>query len=151
MSWFGDVQDTPLQSGPHLVHPFKKVHRMNTQTQKDEEPANVPTKNGLPVAMKATLLYRLDESKAPKMAKEVGAEGYQERVVSPYFKNAVRDVTAEYLPEAFYSSERAEIEGKIASRLQKEFEHRGLVVEAVMLLEPVLPEVVRATICSRSN
>ena len=67
-------------------------------------------------------------------------------VVSPYFKNAVRDVTAEFLPEAFYSAERGMIEHKISEKLRKEFELRGLVVESVMLLEPVLPELVRQRI-----
>lgn len=146
LSWFGDVENGTLSPGPHIVHPLKRVYRMNTQTQKDEEPATVPTKNGLPVTMKATLLYHLDPSRAPAMAREVGATDYHDRVVSPYFKNAVRDITAEFLPEAFYSAERGHIEARIASRLRTEFEARGLVVESVMLLEPVLPELVRQRI-----
>jgi regulator of protease activity HflC (stomatin/prohibitin superfamily) len=106
----------------------------------------VPTKNGLAVSMKATLLYHLDPTRAPAMAREVGATEYQDRVVSPYFKNAVRDVTAEFLPEAFYSADRGLIEARIADRLRHEFEARGLVVESVMLLEPVLPDLVRQRI-----
>lgn len=146
LSWFGSVEEETLSPGPWLVHPFKKVYRMNTQTQKDEEPATVPTKNGLPIAMKATLLYRLAADRAPMMAREVGADNYQDRVVSPYFKNAVRDVTAEFLPEAFYSSNRSQIEAQIVDRLSREFEPRGLVVESVMLLEPVLPALVQQRI-----
>jgi len=146
LSWFGNVQDQTLEPGPHLVHPFKTVYRMNTQTQKDEEPATVPTKNGLAVSMKATLLYHLDGTRAAAMAREVGATEYQDRVVSPYFKNAVRDVTAEFLPESFYSADRGLIESRIAERLRHEFEPRGLVVESVMLLEPVLPDLVRQRI-----
>jgi|SRR5579883_473876 len=145
LSWFGDVQDATLEPGPHLVHPLKTVYRMNVQTQKDEEPATVPTKNGLPVSMKATLLYHLDPSRAPAMSREVGRD-YQDRVVSPYFKNVVRDVTAEFLPEAFYSADRSVIEARIANRLRVDFEARGLVVESVMLLERVLPELVRQRI-----
>ena len=146
LSWFGEVEEQTLGPGPWLVHPFKKVYRMNTQTQKDEEPATVPTKNGLPIGMKATLLYRLAADRAPMMAREVGADHYQDRVVSPYFKNAVRDVTAEFLPEAFYSADRGQIEAKIVDRLNREFEPRGLVVESVMLLEPVLPPLVQQRI-----
>lgn len=150
-SWFGDLENETLPPGPHFVHPFKRVYRMTTQTQKDEEPASVPTKSGLTVSMKATLLYHLDGSQAPQMAREVGATDYQDRVVSPYFKNAVRDVTAEFPPEAFYSAERGQIEAKIADRLRKEYEPRGLVIESVMLLEPNLPEQVRQGIEAKAR
>ncbi len=143
LSWFGDVQDQTLPPGPHLVHPLKTSYRMNTQTQKDEEPAKVPTKNGLPVEMKATLLWHLDPSHAPGMAREVGDKDYADRVVSPYFKNAVRDVTAEFPPEALYTADRVQVESRVFDRVRKELEPRGIVVESVMLLDPVLPQVVQ--------
>lgn len=143
LSWFGEVGDKTLEPGPHFVHPLKSVYRMNTQTQKDEEPASVPTKNGLPVDMKATMLWHLEGSKAPAMAREVGDQDYAARVVSPYFRNAVRDVTAEFLPEALYTAERVTVESRVLDRVRKELEPRGIVVESVMLLDPVLPQVVR--------
>lgn len=146
LSWFGEVEDATLSPGPHLVHPFKRVYRMNVQTQKDEEPATVPTKNGLPVDMNATLLFHLDPGHAPMMAREVGDQDYAARVVTPYFKNAVRDVTAEYAPEAMYTAERTQVEQKIFARLTKELGPRGLVVEAVMILDPKLPAVVQERI-----
>jgi regulator of protease activity HflC (stomatin/prohibitin superfamily) len=141
-SLFGEVDDRTLPPGLHFVHPFKHVRRMNVQTQKDEEPATVPTKSGLPVQMKATLLWHLDPVNAVKMVKEVGDKDYAERVVSPYFRNAVRDVTAEYPPEAFYTADRVAVEAKVTDRVRKELEPRGVVVESVMLLDPVLPAVV---------
>lgn len=139
---YGDVDERTLPPGLHLINPLKRVHEMNTQTQKDEEPATVPTKSGLPVQVKATLLWHLDPAQAMRMVKEVGAKDYAERVVSPYFRNAVRDVTAEYPPEAFYTAERVAVEAKVTDRVRKELEPRGVVVESVMLLDPVLPQVV---------
>lgn len=143
VAWFGDVQDKTLDPGPHLINPFKSVYRMNTQTSKNEEPATVPTSNGLSVQMKATLLYHLDPVKAPKMAREVGSSKYEERVVDPVFRNNVRDVAAKYPPEAFYSADRQKIETEIMARTQKDLDERGVIVEAVMLLDPVLPQVVQ--------
>jgi prohibitin 1 len=143
VSTFGNVSDEPLQPGMHFVMPWKAVYRMTTQTQKDEEPAKVPTSNGLAVEMKATLIYHLRPESAPALAKEVGHIGYQDKVVSPYFRNAVRDVTAEFLPEALYTAERAKVEARIKDRVSKELEKHGFEVEAVMLLDPVLPQVVQ--------
>lgn len=142
LSWFGDVQDSTLEPGAHIVSPFKRVYRMNVQTQKNEEPATVPTSNGLSVEIKATMLYHLDPAKAPKMAREVGDSKYEDRVIDPVFRNNVRDVCAKYPPEAFYSSDRQKIETEIMSRTQAELEVRGIIVEATMLLDPVLPAVV---------
>lgn len=95
--------------------------------------------------MRATLLYHLRPDKAPMMAREVG-ENYQERVVTPYFKNAVRDVTAEFPPEALYTAERQKVEARVLERVRHELDVRGIEVEAVMLLDPVLPKVVRERI-----
>lgn len=150
-SWFGDVDDRTLPPGIYLVHPLRNVYELNTQTQKDEEPATVPTKNGLPVQIKATLLFHLDPAQAPKMVKEVGQKEYVERVVSPYFRNAVRDVTAEFAPESFYTGDRVQVEGRVLDRVRKELEPRGIVVESVMLLDPVLPQVVQDRIQAKAG
>lgn len=147
VSSFGSVSDQTLPAGgPYLVAPWKAVYRMDCQTQKDEEPATVPTNNGLSVTMKATLLYRLRPDRAASLARDVGHEKYQERVVTPYFKNAVRDVTAEFTPDALYTAERQKVEGKVLERVRQELDRHGFEVEAVMLLDPVLPDVVKQRI-----
>lgn len=146
VSWFGDVADKSLPPGPHFINPLKAVYRMNTQTQKDEEPMAVPTRKGLSVTMKATMLYHLEPDKAPVMAREVGANDYQSRVVTTYFRNAVRDVAAEFDAEAFYTAERTNVESKIIDRVRKEIEPRGITVESVMILDPVLPGAVQSRI-----
>lgn len=142
LSTFGSVSDKTMDPGAHLVLPWKKVYRMGCQTQQDVENASVPTKKGLTVSMNATLLFHLDPAKAPAMAREVGDSDYQSRVVSPYFRNAVRDVAAEYDAEAFYTAERVTVEARVLERVRKELDGRGIVVEAVMLLDPKLPKVV---------
>ena len=139
---FGSVSDSTLEPGWHTVSPWATVFRMNCQTHKLEEPATVPTKNGLAVQMKATLLFHLKPDGAPKMAREVGDKDYAVKVIEPVFNNTVRDVAAEYAPEAFYTSERSAVEAAIMARMQRDLESRGVVVEAIMLLDPQLPQVV---------
>jgi len=144
LSTFGDVSDKTLDPGLHIVMPRKGVTRMSTQTQVDEEQASVPTKKGLAVAMKATMLYHLESGQAPNMLREVG-ETYPQ-VIAKNFRNAVRDVTAEFDADAFYTGERVTVESRILGRMRKELSPRGIVIESVMLLDPVLPEVVKSRI-----
>jgi regulator of protease activity HflC (stomatin/prohibitin superfamily) len=121
--------------------PWKGVTRMTTQTQVDEEQASVPTRKGLAVSMKATMLYHLEGSQAPSMLREVG-EGYPV-VIAKSFRNAVRDVTAEFDADAFYTGERVTVESRILERIRKELSPRGIEIESVMLLDPVLPDVIK--------
>lgn len=151
MSNFGSVSNKTLDPGWHLVMPWRSIHKMNVQTQKDEEPASVPTKNGLPVEMKATLLFRLDSTKAVDMVKQVGKDDYMARVVTPYFKSALRDVCAKYDPEALYSGERSKVESELFEKISKELEKRGIIVEAVMILDPVLPQSVQVKIAEKAS
>jgi regulator of protease activity HflC (stomatin/prohibitin superfamily) len=138
---FGNVNQTPLQPGWHIVYPWSSIYRMSCQVQKDEEQATTATKNGLSISMKATLLYHLKPTEAVNVASEVGHEKYQDIIVTPRFKNAVRDITAEYLPEAFYGEDRQKIESRVLERIRHELPQFD--VDAVMLLDPVLPQVVQ--------
>jgi prohibitin 1 len=144
VSTFGDVSDQTLAPGLHVVMPWNGVTRMSTQTQVDEEPASVPTKKGLAITMKATLLFHLEPERAPSMLREVG-EGYPS-VIAKNFRNAVRDVTAEFDAESFYTGDRVNVESRILDRVRKELSSRGIEIESVMLLDPVLPDAVKSRI-----
>lgn len=142
VSVFGEVSDETLPAGgPYFVKPWKSVIRTSVQTQKNDEPATVPTKGGLAVNMHSVMLYKLDPAAAPRVRREVG-EKYEEVLIDPYFKNAVRDVCSEYAPEALYTNERVQVEAAVLARVQKELGPRGIIVESIMLQDPVLPPVV---------
>lgn len=146
VSSFGSVQEEPLKEGGlYLVAPWKVVDKISSQTTRNEEPATVPTKGGLSVTLKAVLLYRVDPLQAPRLKREVGFD-FEQKVIDPYFKNAVRDVCAEYDPEALYTAARNEVESKVFERISHELISRGIIVEEVMLQEPELPSVVKERI-----
>jgi regulator of protease activity HflC (stomatin/prohibitin superfamily) len=143
---FGAVQDETLPAGgPYLVKPWKFVTEVSCQTTRNEEAASVPTKGGLTVSLKAILLYKLDPAGAAGMIREVG-DKYEEKVIDPYFRNATRDACAEYEPEALYTTARNEVEGRVFDMVRKGLEGRGVIVEAVMLQEPQMPDVVKGRI-----
>lgn len=146
VSTFGVVSDSHLDPGLHFVMPWKHVYHMNCQTQKNEEPATVPTKGGLSVKLNAVMLYKMMPAKASTIAKEIGAVGFEEKIIDPYFKNAVRDACANYDPESLYNADRQIVETKVMEFAKKELEPRGFEVESVMLQDPVLPDVVTGRI-----
>ena len=140
---FGAVQeDTLSPGGPYFVLPWKKVQRINVQTTKNDEPATVPTKGGLSVDLHAVQLYRIDPTKAPAVIREIG-DKFEEKVIDPIFKNAVRDICAEFAAEALYTEARQLVEGRVLGRLQNELGPRGFIIEQVMIQDPKLPQVVK--------
>ena len=139
---FGKIEDGYLaDGGPYFVAPWKSVDKVSMQVQRNEEDATVPTKGGLSVQVKANLIYRLDRNKAVSVMKEVGVK-YEEKIIDPFFKNAVRDVCAEFLPESLYTSDRQTVEDQVFKRISKELEGRGFICESVMIQDPRLPQVV---------
>lgn len=146
---FGSIDDDPLPAGgPYFVKPWKSVVRLSVQTEKNEEPATVPTKNGLAVKVNAVLLYRLSPDRAAAVLREVGPE-FESKVIDPYFRNAVRDACAEFEPEALYTAGRQQLETTVLTKVAAELTPRGFVVESVMLQDPVLPATVTARIESK--
>src|SRR6266478_7845611 len=64
LTLFGRVTGQTLPEGIHLVNPLKSVQKMSVQTQSVKESANVPSNEGLILALDTSLLFRLDKSKA---------------------------------------------------------------------------------------
>lgn len=154
MSWFGDVKDETLTPGPHLVSPLKRVTRVNCQTFKNEEPATVPTKTGIAVEMKATMMYRVDSSQAARLVRELGPPGdgaWEAKIVDPVFRNAVRDACASFGPEALYTSERTLVDLKVTELVTRDLAPRGFIVEGIQLLDPVLPKTLKDRIESKAG
>ncbi len=142
VSWFSEIDDTQtLKPGPHFVHPMKKVTHFNVQTRKNEEAINLPAKSGLSVSAKVVLIYHIDNSKAPSILRDVKGD-FEENVVDPIFKNIARDVSAEYEAEALYTSARNQVEGVIKERVIAQLSPRGVVVEEVVIQDPVLPQAI---------
>ena len=64
LTLFGRVTGQTLPEGIHLVNPLKSVQKMSVQTQSVKESANVPSNEGLILALDTSLLFRLDKDKA---------------------------------------------------------------------------------------
>jgi regulator of protease activity HflC (stomatin/prohibitin superfamily) len=139
--FFGSVSPNALTPGVHLVLPFTRVIKMSIQTQEVKETAEVPSKEGLVMDLEGSLLFRLDPTRAAEIYKTVG-KSYQEIVVHPQIRSAIREITASYEAKALYSAEREQIARETFDLFQKMAGGRGIIAEAVLLRKIGLPPIV---------
>jgi regulator of protease activity HflC (stomatin/prohibitin superfamily) len=140
---FGKVQDTTWGPGLHGWAPWLGVHRINCRTLQLEEKTNTPTGEGLLVGLDVSLVYHAE----PAAAKEIysrygGLGGLVENVLIPEYRSVIRDATAGFNAVDLYSGRREEVGRRMLDELRKRLEGRGIVAEAILLRNIVLPEQV---------
>jgi regulator of protease activity HflC (stomatin/prohibitin superfamily) len=96
------------------------------------------TKEGLSVDLDMTVLYRLVEEKASDVYRELGLT-YDEKVIRPSIRTAIRDIIAQYEAKDIYSDKREEVSGKIEENVRTQLEPRGIAIESVLLRNVALP------------
>jgi regulator of protease activity HflC (stomatin/prohibitin superfamily) len=139
--FFGRVSANALPAGVHVVFPFTRVHKMSIQTQEVKETAEVPSKEGLVMDLEGSLLFRLDPAKAAEVYRTVG-RNYQEVMVFPQIRSAIREITASYEAKALYSAAREQIARETFELFRKMTSGRGIISEAVLLRKIGLPTLV---------
>jgi regulator of protease activity HflC (stomatin/prohibitin superfamily) len=145
LTLFGRVTGQVLPEGTHFVNPFAINNVASVRTQNIKETASVPSNEGLLITMDTSLLFRLDAGKAAEVFQKIGP-GYQDVVVEPNLRSAIRDVTASHSANALYSSEREKVAEEIFGQLDRELGKRGIVVESVLLRDIQLPPTLKASI-----
>lgn len=142
---FGRVTGERLFEGIHLINPLKQVHQLSIRTQEIKEQAAVPSSEGLIMRLEASLLYRLDDGRAPELFQKLGPE-YKQVVIVPNLRSVMRDVTAAHTASTLYSEGREGIARLMSEQLTRALAGRGIVVENVLLRDIVLPETLRQAI-----
>jgi len=140
-NFFGNVSSDVLAPGFHLVFPFTHVVPLSIQTQELKETTEVPSLEGLTMDLEASLLWRLDPTKAAEIYKTVGTE-CPRVVVEPQIRSALREITASYEAKALYSAQREKIANEIFQLFNKMSRDRGIIADAVLLRKIGLPPVV---------
>jgi regulator of protease activity HflC (stomatin/prohibitin superfamily) len=145
LTLFGRVTGETLPEGIHLINPLKSVQKLSVQTQSLKESANVPSNEGLILALDTSLLFRLDKSKAAYVYQTMG-EPYVERVVEPTLRAAIRAATSAHSANALYTSARELVQAQIKKDLTDELSPRGVIVEDVLLRDVQLPPMLKSSI-----
>jgi prohibitin 1 len=147
LSIFGRVTGEVLPSGIHLINPIKSVDKLSIQTQSIKETANVPSNEGLIMALDSSLLFRLDIAKASQVLQTIGnEEKYTTNVVEPMLRAAIRSATSAHTANALYTSARELVAKQIQDELVVELGARGFIVENVLLRDVQLPALLKNSI-----
>jgi len=142
---FGRVTGQTLGEGIHMINPVAAVHEMSVRTQELKEQASVPSNEGLIVTLDTSLLYRLDAARAAEAFQKIGPR-YVEVVLDPNLRSAIRAVTSMHSANALYTSGREEVALRIQETLVKELTGRGIIIEAILLRDVQLPQMLKAAI-----
>lgn len=149
---FGDVQEKPLRSGLQVKNPLANVKKMEIRTQeytmssitaegevKGDDSIKALASDGASVWLDVTAFYHLKPEEAPKVYEELGMD-YNEKIIRPEIRSAIREVVAGYTVNEVYSTKREEVQTKILEDLKISLEERGIEVEDVLLRNVTLSQ-----------
>ena len=145
LTLFGRVTGETLPEGIHLINPLKAVQKLSIQTQSVKESANVPSNEGLILALDTSLLFRLDKSMAAYVYQTVG-DNYAEKIVEPTLRAAIRASTSAHSANALYTNARELVQQQIQDELTAQLAPRGVIVENVLLRDVQLPAMLKGSI-----
>src|ERR1700751_6012844 len=145
LTLFGKVTGQVLGEGIHLINPLKSVQKLSVQTQSVKESANVPSNEGLILALDTSLLFRLDRDKAAQVYQTVG-ENYAEKIVEPTLRAAIRASTSSHSANVLYTNARELVQQQIQDELTAQLAPRGVIVENVLLRDVQLPAMLKSSI-----
>ena len=158
---FGKVQDDVLESGLHVINPLVEVTMFNTRTQNytmsakanegqvsGDDAIRVLSSDGLEVTIDLSILYKVIPSKAPYIYQNIG-ENYEDNIVRPVTRTAIRDNAVNYQAVDLYSTKREEFQFKINKTISDNFAKNGLEVQQILVRNITLPATVRASIESK--
>lgn len=139
VDFLGMVSDNTLKPGVNLVNPMARIIKYSFKTQEAKENMTVPSKEGLPVQLEISLLYRVDPLKANDIYKSVEAGDYLNVILKPQFRSVVRGVTAKFEAKALYTGAREQLAKQIIEKLQTLVGPRGIIIEEAPLRQIILP------------
>jgi regulator of protease activity HflC (stomatin/prohibitin superfamily) len=158
ISTFGVVDPSPRAAGLLVKAPWQTLDTFSVRTQQitmsttaeeltqSDQTVRTLTAEGLTVGIDMTTLYKLDFSQAPDVRRTLGPEGiYQEILVRPSIRDAIRDVVAQFSAEALYTTARTQVSNQILVAIQETFGDR-IIVENVLLRDVGLPAVITQAI-----
>lgn len=145
LTLFGKVTGETLGEGIHLINPLKTNNEMSIQTQTLKESASVPSSEGLMMSLDTSLIYHLNPDHAAAVFQKIGAD-YENVVVEPTLRSAIRESTASHTANALYTGEREMVGKQIFEQVNTQLTQRGLTVENVLLRDIQLPATLKASI-----
>lgn len=139
-------REQPLTPGLHWVVPFaeqvqrysisRQTYTMSAANQEGQQQGDdsirARTKDGQEVFIDASIIYSIDTSNVIQL--HINWQNrYEDQVVRPAARNAIRDAVAQYGVEEIVSTKRAEMEALITEAIAKKMEQNDLVLVDFLL------------------
>ncbi|MFD1256363.1 prohibitin family protein [Mucilaginibacter terrae] len=160
---FGKVQNNVLESGLHVVNPLVDVTTFNIQTQNytmsgvhsegdvaGDDAIRVLCSDGLEVTIDLSVLFRVNEAKAPFIYQNIGID-YLDKLVRPVTRTVLRDNAVNYQAVDLYSTKRQQFQDRIFQTISSNFAKNGLELQQILVRNVSLPASVKASIESKIN
>src|SRR5206468_7017050 len=132
LTLFGRVTGETLPEGIHIINPLKTVNELSIRSQTVKESASTPSSEGLMMSLDTSLIYHLNPDRAAEVFQKIGPR-YEDVVVEPSLRSAIREATASHTANALYTGERDAVAKQIFDQLTGQLGARGMVVENVLL------------------
>jgi regulator of protease activity HflC (stomatin/prohibitin superfamily) len=141
---FGKVYGA-IPEGLHFVNPLVSMKVLSVRTQEIFEHAESPSREGLNVVLEVSCLYHLLPEDAARVYRQIGPR-YDEIVVKPQFRSAIRGITVRHDAKDLYTSSRDMIANEIYEDLTGDLRKRGVEVEKILLRRMQLPKSIEEAI-----
>lgn len=138
--FMGKVYGT-VGEGMHLINPLTNLELMSVRTREVFEHAEAPSREGLNVILEVSCLYHLRPDQADQVYRKLGLH-YEEVVVKPQFRAAIRGATVKHEAKDLYTSGRELVSSEIYKSLEGSLGKQGFVVESILLRKIDLPKLV---------
>jgi len=117
-----------FSNGVHFKLPFvQSVEMVNNQIQKLEVDANAVSKDLQAVTSRIAVNFSVNVGASVDIVRNIGAQLYMDKILSPAVQESVKSVTAKYTAEGLIT-ERAKVGAEIASGLSEKVTSYGIIV-----------------------
>ncbi len=136
----------PLDPGLHWIVPFaeqvqryaisRQTYTMSAQTGEGQvsgdDSIRARTKDGQEVFIDASIIYSIDPNNVIPL--HINWQNrFEDQVVRPAARNAIRDAVSQYGVEEIVSTKRAELEDQISAAIESKFKQNDLVMVDFLL------------------
>jgi regulator of protease activity HflC (stomatin/prohibitin superfamily) len=147
---FGEVNDMPFDEGLHFpVNPLYQWVDFDLRQKTLKETAQIPTRDQLQTRVDVSVQYRFVGAMAPSVLQDTGdARSAVEVHLIPTLRSQVREQGSSIArAEDFFNAEtRSNLESGLLATLQDKLTSKGIEVQAVLIRDINLPEVLARAI-----
>lgn len=146
---FGKVQDSTYTEGLHIINPLLNFTTFDLRQKTHKETAGIPAEDKLITSMDVSVQYRTIGSMTPYILRNTGSTDALIQVhLVPKLRSILREQGkgVSVSQDFFKESIQRQLQQTLNEGLVEYLAPKGIEVEAVLIRDVVLPEVIRTSI-----